>query len=300
MALLHIINSIFLVLMLWATSLGLGMQFTLQEILAPLKRVRLMGLAVLLNVVVVPLIAWGLTKALPIDPGYATGILLVGFAAAAPASLKLAQIARGDLPYAVSLVVLLSVLNIAAIPLWSALLMPGSVHINPLEVALTLLINVLLPLCIGLLIKVRYAEQAREWAPPLNKLSTLALLIVLVSSIVVDFSTLLTLIGSFAMLAGVLLVLLALVLGYVLGGADQASRRVTGTVTGSRAVGPALLIATQSFPTDPKVTAGVLAVGLLGAFLPAIIALEWGRRGAMEQEAAPQRVHPEQELPQAG
>lgn len=300
MAFLHIINSIFLVLMLWATSLGLGMQFTLQEILAPLKRVRLMGLAVLLNVVVVPLIAWGLTKALPIDPGYATGILLVGFAAAAPASLKLAQIARGDLPYAVSLVVLLSVLNIAAIPLWSALLMPGSVSINPLEVASTLLINVLLPLCIGLLIKVRYAEQAREWASTLNKLSTLALLIVLVSSIVVDFSTLLTLIGSFAMLAGVLLVLLALVLGYVLGGADQASRRVTGTVTGSRAVGPALLIATQSFPIDPKVTAGVLAVGLLGAFLPAIVALEWGRRGTVEQEAAPEHVQPGQEIPQVG
>ncbi|HEY7123594.1 MAG TPA: hypothetical protein VH540_06545, partial [Ktedonobacterales bacterium] len=62
MAFLHLINSVFLVLMLWATSLGLGMQFTLQEILAPLKRVRLMGLAVLLNVVVVPLIAWGLTR----------------------------------------------------------------------------------------------------------------------------------------------------------------------------------------------------------------------------------------------
>ena len=35
-------------------------------------------------------------------------------------------------------------------------------------------------------------------------------------------------------------------------------------MTGSRAVGPALLIATQSFPTDAKVTAGVIAVGLIG------------------------------------
>ena len=300
MALLNSINSIFLVLMLWATSLGLGMQFTLQQILAPLKRVRLMGMAVLLNVVVVPLIAWGLTKALPIDPGYATGILLVGFASAAPASLKLAQIARGDLPYAVSLVVLLSVLNIVAIPLWAAVLMPGGVSINPLEVASTLLVNVLLPLCIGLFIKARYEEQAREWAPPLNKLSTLALLIVLVSSIVIDFSTLLTLIASFAMLAGILLVLLAFVLGYFLGGPDQASRRVTGTVTGSRAVGPALLIATQSFPTDPKVTAGVLAVGLIGSFLPAIVALEWGRRGAVKREAPIQQVQPGQEVTQVG
>ncbi|HLG75648.1 MAG TPA: bile acid:sodium symporter [Ktedonobacteraceae bacterium] len=284
MAVLHIINSAFLVIMLWATSLGLGMQFTLQQILAPFKCIGLMSIAVVLNVVVVPLIGWGLTRAFSINQGYAIGIMLVAFASAAPASLKLAQIERGNVPYAVSLVVLLSLLNIVAIPFWSALLMPSGVNINPLQVASTLLINVLLPLAIGLFIHARYEEQAREWAPPLNKLSTLALLIVIVSSIVVDFSTLLTLIGSFAILAGILLVLIAFVLGYFLGGSDQASRRVTGTVTGSRAVGPALLIATQSFPTDPQVTAGVIAVGLIGSLLPAIVAMEWGKRSSMEQK----------------
>lgn len=285
MAVLHIINSAFLVIMLWATSLGLGMQFTLQQILAPFKRMGLMGIAVVLNVVVVPLIGWGLTKAFSINPGYAIGIMLVSFAAAAPASLKLAQIERGDVPYAVSLVVLLSVLNIVTIPFWSALLMPSGVSINPLQVASTLLINVLLPLAIGLFIHARYEELAREWAPPLTRLSTLALLIVIVSSIVVDVSTLLTLIGSLAILAGILLVLIAFGLGYFLGGSEQASRRVTGTVTGSRAVGPALLIATQSFPADPKVTAGVIAVGLIGSLFPAIVAMEWGKRGAARREA---------------
>jgi predicted Na+-dependent transporter len=284
MPILHIINSAFLVIMLWATSLSLGMQFTMQQILAPFKRIGLMGIAVLLNVVVVPLIGWGLTRVFSINPGYAIGIMLVAFASAAPAALKLAQIERGDVPYAVSLVVLLSVLNIVAIPLWSALLMPSGVSINPLQVASTLLINVLLPLAIGLFIHARYEEQAREWAPPLNKLSTLALLIVIASSIVVDFSTLLTLIGSLAIVAGILLVLIAFVLGYVLGGSDQETRRVTATVTGSRAVGPALLIATQSFPTDPQVTAGVIAVGLIGSLLPAIVAMEWGKRSAVERE----------------
>jgi predicted Na+-dependent transporter len=271
--------------MLWATSLGLGMQFTLQQILAPFKSVRLMSLAVLLNAVAVPLIAWGLTKAFRVDPGYATGILLIAFASAAPASLKLAQIARGDVPFAVSLVVLLSVLNIAAIPLWSALLMPSSVSIDPREVASTLLANILLPLGIGLLINARYAEQAKDWAPQLNKLATLALLIVIVSSIVVDFTTILTLFGSFAILAGILLVLIAFMLGYFLGGSDERVRRVTGTVTGCRAAGPALLIATESFPADPKVTAGVIAVGVIASLLPAIVAMEWGRRSAEEQDA---------------
>jgi predicted Na+-dependent transporter len=179
MAVLNTINRVFPVLMLRGTSLCLGMQCTLQEILPPLKQVRLMGLAVLLNAVV-PLIAWGLTRALPMHPGYVTGIPLVGFASAAPASLKLAEIGWGDLIYAVLLVVLLSILTIAALPIWSALLMPGGVRMNPLEVASTLLLNVPLQLCIGLFIKADYEAQAREWAPPLNRLSTLALLIVIV------------------------------------------------------------------------------------------------------------------------
>ena len=277
MAILHTINSAFLVILLWATSLGLGMQFTLLEILAPFKRVRLVGMAVALNLIVVPIVGWGLTRALPIDPRYATGMLLVAFASAAPASLKFAQIGRSDVPLAVSLVVLLSVLNIAAIPLWSALLMPSHVSIKPLDVASTLLVNVLLPLGIGLVIKARYEHEAGEWAPAMTRLSTLALVIVIASSIVVDFTTLVALVGSFAILAGFVLVLIALLLGYVLGGYDRPSRRTTATVTGSRAVGPALLIATQSFPTDPKATAGVVAVGLIGLLIPAIVAMEWAR-----------------------
>ena len=108
MAILHTITSAFLVILLWATSLSLGMQFTLLQILAPFKRMRLVGMAVALNLIVVPVIGWGLTRALSIDPRYATGILLVAFASAAPASLKFAQIGRGDVPLAVSLVVLLS------------------------------------------------------------------------------------------------------------------------------------------------------------------------------------------------
>src|SRR5215813_2031491 len=221
MAILHTINSAFLVIMLWATSLGLGMQFTLLQILAPFKRMRLVAMAVALNLIVVPIIGWGLTKVVSIDPGYATGILLVAFASAAPASLKCAQIGRGDVPLAVSLVVLLSVLNIAAIPLWSAFLMPSHVSIKPLEVVSTLLVNVLLPLGIGLVIKARYEHEAGESAPAMTRLSTLALVIVIASSIAVDFTTLVALIGSFAILAGFVLVLIGLLLGYVLGGYDQ-------------------------------------------------------------------------------
>jgi BASS family bile acid:Na+ symporter len=282
LAVLHVLNSIFLVITLWATALGLGMHFSLAQILAPLQRRRLMSVAVLLNVAVVPVVAWALTNAFRIDPGYSTGILLIAFASAAPAALKLAQIERGDVAYAVSLVVLLSVLNIAAIPLWSALLLPGDVRIDPVEVATTLLVNILLPLGIGLLVKSRYLEQAQDWAPKLNTLSTLALVIVIVSSIVVDFTTILALFGSAAILAGILLVLMAFLLGYFSGGSDPPSRRVTATVTSCRAAGPALLIATESFPMDPKVTAGVIAVGLIASLLPAIVAMEWGRRSGAE------------------
>src|SRR5262249_53333188 len=138
-----------------ATSWVWGTHSTQRQILAPFKRMGLVEMAVALNLIVAPITGWGLTRVVPMDPGYAPGIWLVAFAPAAPASLKFAQIGRGDVPLAVSLVVLLSVLNIAAIPLWSALLMPSHVSIKPLDVASTLLVNVLPPLRIGLSIKPR-------------------------------------------------------------------------------------------------------------------------------------------------
>src|SRR4051794_21241388 len=54
-----------------ATVLALGMSYSVAELVAPLRRVWLVALMVFVNSLLVPAVAWGIAKALPIDDGVA-------------------------------------------------------------------------------------------------------------------------------------------------------------------------------------------------------------------------------------
>jgi BASS family bile acid:Na+ symporter len=272
-----LVYSASLFIVLWATALGLGMSFSLPQVFGSLKRAGLMTRAILLNILVIPLITWGLTRVIPIDPQYAIGLLLIGFASGGPLGLKLAQIERGDLPYAISLVVVLEALNVIVIPFWAGLLMPAGVTINPLQVVATLIVYILIPLGIGWIIKARLAERAKVWVPGANKLSTVALLVVVALAIYGNLNTILSLLGSFTLIIALIILIVSLTLGYALGGPGQATRRVTATATAVRATAPALLIAGQAFATEPQVMAAVIGFGLLATIIPLGAATLMGR-----------------------
>lgn len=82
-------------------------------------------------------------------------MLLLGTAAGAPFLPKLAEIARGDLPFAVGLMVLLMVVTVGYLPLVLPLLLSG-VSVNPAKIARSLVLLMLLPLGGGLALKARY------------------------------------------------------------------------------------------------------------------------------------------------
>lgn len=68
------------------------------------------------------------------------------------------------------------------------------------------------------------------------------------------------------------------VLGYLIG-FDTPSRRALSLVTGVRASGPALAIATASFSTQKSVIATVIVLAIV-ALIPVIVSMEWGREAA--------------------
>ena len=151
-----------LALTLWIAGLGLGMSFGPRQILRTLRRGGLFARATVLDVVIVPLLVWGLVQAFSIPDHYATGLLLVGVATAGPLGIKAAQLARADLPYAIALVVVLEVANAVAIPVWVALLMPPWVQVPIWPVVRTLLLLVLAPLAVGMAVR---AAAANSGAP---------------------------------------------------------------------------------------------------------------------------------------
>src|SRR5580765_2030533 len=93
-----------------SSMLGMGLGLTVGQIIAPLRNVRLVVLSLVANFVVMPLLALGLARVLRLEEPLGVGLVLLGAAAGAPFLPKLAQLAKGNLAFAVGLMVLLMVL----------------------------------------------------------------------------------------------------------------------------------------------------------------------------------------------
>jgi BASS family bile acid:Na+ symporter len=102
-----------------SSMLAMGASLTVAQIIEPLRDVRLVVLALVANFVLMPLGAFALAKALWLDEQLGVGLLLLGCAAGAPFLPKLAELAKGNLPFAVGAMVLLMVVTVGYLPLSS-------------------------------------------------------------------------------------------------------------------------------------------------------------------------------------
>ncbi len=135
-----------------SSMLGVGLSLTLSQIIAPLRRVRLVAVALVANFVVAPLVAVAITKLIPLSEPLTVGLLLLGTAAGAPFLPKLVETAQGDLAFAVALMVLLLVGMLGYLPLVLPMLLPG-VSVSQWKIAQALLVSMILPLIVGLFVK---------------------------------------------------------------------------------------------------------------------------------------------------
>ena len=134
------------------TSMGLTLK--INQIIAPLKNVKLVVLALVVNFILIPITAYLITLALPLDEPLRIGLILLSTAAGAPFLPKLAEVSKGNVAFSVGLMVLLMIATIIYLPLVLPLLL-GGVEVNPWDIAQSLILIMLVPLTIGLFIKAR-------------------------------------------------------------------------------------------------------------------------------------------------
>jgi BASS family bile acid:Na+ symporter len=239
----------------------MGLNLTVGQIITPLRNVRLVTLALLVNFVLMPLAAAGLATLLRLDEPLSVGLLLLGSAAGAPFLPKLAQIARGNLAFAVGLMVLLMVITVGYLPLVLPLLLPG-VSVNPAKIARSLFLLMLLPLAGALVVRARFAEVAARTKPVLDRLSNLSLILLGLLITLANVNNVLDVFGTRGILAGLLFIAIGFVIGWFLGGPDINTRRVLALGTAQRNIAAALVVGSQSF-SDPKVVVMVVVVAIV-------------------------------------
>jgi len=265
-----------------------GLRVTFAELVDTARDWRLVARAAVANYLLVPAAAIGLLLLFQAHPLVAAGFLVLAVCPGAPYGPPFTGIARGNVPMAVGLMVILAGSSALFSPLLLTLLLPWvsagqTVQIAPLGLIATLLLTQLLPLLAGLLI--------RHWRPPLaagllgpcelaSKILNLAIAVLILAT---QFQVLMQI--RLLAFGGMLALLIAsLVIGWFAGASDRASRKTMAVTTALRNAAVGLVIVTGNFPGTPAATA-VLAYGIFAVFGTLAVAMCLGREASARQGA---------------
>lgn len=265
-----------------SSMISLGMSQKLEDVFAPLKKLKPLLLAIGLNFVLAPLLGIALSLLIPLQPAHAIGLLLLCSAAGAPFLPKLAEIAGGNLAYSVSLMILLMVVSLVFMPLALPFMVPG-VNADPISIAKPLMILMLIPLATGFFL----ARTNKKWEPGLLKfitaLSNISFVLLLLLIISLNLKTMAEAFGSFAIGTYALYVVLLVAIGYWLPGVDKSTRSVFALAAGNRNIAAALVTASAGFD-DPEITV-MLLVGAIVGLVVLLLLAKYMKRNAESSQA---------------
>src|SRR5215467_9444966 len=277
----QLFNAIFdasVAVMILALVTGLGLSLTLQQILAPLRRVRVLVATVIANSVLAPLVGIGVCHALPLSTESRVGVELAVMAAAGPVGMKAAQLTkRADMAMALSFTIALQVVNIVAAPLWAKQIVTGAT-VDPWTIVKDLLLLVLAPLVIGQVLRARHGEHAERWQAGLEKISNMALLVAIVVGLAVNWKLFTSAIGSWVIAASVVIVVACMILGWLAGRVGDSHAAITiSMVAGMRFTPVGLIVIATVLHNDGAYLIPALIFSLVCTVIPIVAGLEIGR-----------------------
>jgi BASS family bile acid:Na+ symporter len=248
-----------------SSMIGMGLGLRVAEIAAPLRNRRLAILSIVANFVVMPAVALVLARLLRLDEPLRIGLLLLGAAGGAPLLPKLAQIARGNLAFAVGLMVLLMVITVGYIPIVLPMLLPG-ISVNPAQIARSLVLLMLLPLGGALAVNAYRPQLAARVKPRLDQIANISLVALIALQTLLNVRSVAAVFGTFGILAAVVFLAVGYSTGWALGGPARDTRVVLGLGTSQRNIAASLVVASQNFD-DPTVVVMVVVVAVASSLI---------------------------------
>jgi BASS family bile acid:Na+ symporter len=123
---LQIVFQVSLLIFIVSSMMSMGLGLTVRNIVEPLKNVKLVVLSLIVNFILVPVLVYGIISIVPLNEGERIAMLLIAIAGGAPFIPKLADIAKGDIPFSNGLMLLLMVVTIFFMPLVVPLMFSGA------------------------------------------------------------------------------------------------------------------------------------------------------------------------------
>lgn len=275
----HLLTAV-TVIFIMATMFAAGLGATLSALRGIVANLPLLVLALVANMMVIPLLGWGIAALFSLPAAAFIALVLVASSPGGPFGAKLAMIQKGDLVAGAAMQVLLaSVGSITFGPTANAILtaakVGGGISLDVGALVRTVAILQLVPFAVGLILRHYTPPIASSWHPVAAKVSNITFLIVLAGMLLLNWRDVVALLGSFTLLAGFLLALAAFAAGTLLATGPQGRRTTMGGVAAVRNAGPALAAVGIAFNGEQAILGALAAVLLSGlaASLPAAAVL---------------------------
>ena len=230
--------------------LSIGLRVSGGELLEVLRNRALFTRTLLANCVLIPGIGFLLVKLFPLSPDATVGILLLAAIPGTPIALQFTRMAKTRLAFAAVMTFVLSVVSIALTPL-AVEVMPQTAQRSErpiLNLLLSILLYIAAPLCAGLWMARRVPRSAVQLVLPLEILASGVFIFLMWETRLARREALFAIAGRGTILAMFSLLIISMLIGWIIGGPDNESRRVLATATGMRSVIVVLYIARYCFP----------------------------------------------------
>jgi BASS family bile acid:Na+ symporter len=280
MFLLDSLEMALVIVFLAAAMASIGMQVTTADLRAQVARRGLRWRTLLANFVVVPAIGILLARCFVDDPAMARAFVLLACTPGGLSALQFTTKAKGAAAYAGGTACLLSLLAVLVSPLILALTLPvGDSAAGPMAWAWQamlafvsmpavlarafafLTVFLVVPLVLGMVVKAKAERAAAVLAKVLGLLSVLVF-VTMIMLLMAPRKEAMQQIGGQAVVLLLVLVLLSMLVGWLLGGPETATRQVLASATSMRNVALALAIA-ATLPDANAVMPALIAFSAL-------------------------------------
>lgn len=222
------------------------------------------------NFIFAPLVMIGALYLVPFNPALKAGLMIFCLGAGAPFLIKLTQTAEHDLALGAAVMMLLMIVTVIYVPLVLPLVLSG-VSVNALAIARALLLQMLLPVGVGMLAAALLPALGKKLQPLVGGVGNIATYALVVATLGGYFPNLLQIIGTGAFLVGLLFVAVAFGFGYLAGFGKDNLEDVGGLGTAQRNTAAGVIIAIQNF-SDPNVFVMLTLANILGIVMLLILA----------------------------
>ncbi|MFO1414312.1 MAG: bile acid:sodium symporter [Burkholderiales bacterium] len=258
--------------------LDMGLRLRVDAAWRDIQDVRFSLAALAWGFVILPALAYGIARVVPMAPPFAMGLVLLGLTPCAPFLPPMVDRAKGDIAYTAAFMLLVSVVTIAYMPFAVPMLVHG-LQADAWTIAKPLVILLLVPLVVGIMVQKRWPTQAERLHPIVKKATSIDTLLMLVLCVAVYGKGFLDLIGSYAIGSQLLFFSAATVLPFLISfGLPRSQRTVLSLGMATRNLGAAFAPLFAVPGVDQRAVVMVAMGVLMQATFSFVAATYYGRQ----------------------